>query len=156
MKTSTKGRARGGGRRVRLGRGADHPKVGGGVPQPPGTSSEAYYGPALPFEIHSYMDASPNLHRSRAMPADRDWGVSKYCRIVELEDYEGLIADQALQAGLRVSIRCPPDFAPDIAGAFAQRVPSQTVVFYDEEARRLVFRHENEEAIRDKQPEQEK
>ena len=124
---------------------------------PPGVDHlKASYRAALPFEIHESDDASPFMHRSRDRDADSEQCSRLYGRIVNLSEYEGTTADQALAAGLRVSIKCSPDFAPDIAGAFAQRVPSRTLVFYDEETRRLVFRHENEEAIHDKQAEQEK
>ena len=190
MKTSTKGRARGGGRGVRPGRGAGailrkmyallgklspaealgainvfegYAWAGGQPPgfikpgpPPGGDRFKASYRAALPFDIHESDDASPFMHRCRERDADSDQCPRLYGRIIDLSEYESGIADQALTAGLRVSIKCSPDFAPDFAGAFAQRIPSRTLVYYDDRARRLVFRHENEEAIHEKQAEQEK
>jgi hypothetical protein len=125
-------------------------------PPPGGDRFKASYQAALPFEIHESDDASPFLHQPRVRAPESEQCSRLYGRIVNLSEYEGTMADQALQAGLRVSIKCSPDFAPDIAGAFAQRVPSRTLVFYDDEGKRLVFRHESEEAIHDKQESEEK
>jgi len=107
-----------------------------------GLYESTLYGSALPFEIHNSGDAQPFLHRSRI---GSELGVSALRRIMELADHEGSIADVALQAGLRITIKCCPEFAPDIAGAFAQRVPSRSLVYYDPDGGRLVFRHEHEE-----------
>ena len=187
MKTSTKGRARGGGRRVRPGRGAgsgsadsyrrqltrviaklgdeellrlvgsaEEPAFVSPGPPPGGHSLDPSYRAALPFEIHKSGDADSLLGRSRERISDSESGFDKYMQILDFSDHEGTIADQALTAGLRVSIKCSPEYAPDIACAFAQRVPSRTIVYYDANGQRLVFRHEHEEAIHNKQESEEK
>ena len=123
---------------------------------PPGGNPGLSYRSALPFDIHKSADSTPFLHRSRVRSGETDSGFESYMNAVELSEYESAIADKALMAGLRLSFKCGPEYAPDIACAFAQRVPSRTLVFYDDQERRLIFRHENEEAIQDKQESEEK
>ena len=143
-------------KKTKAGRGSGRGAVARIIPKIPSKYPLANtYVQALPFELHERDDASPLLNRVHNRYIDSESSCSVLGRIMRLPGYESGIADQALQAGLRVSIKCSPDFAPDIAGAFAQRIPSRTLVYYDDKARRLVFRHENEEAIHNKQESEE-
>ncbi|MDO8632529.1 MAG: hypothetical protein Q7R41_18765 [Phycisphaerales bacterium] len=123
--------------------------VGFTAPGPPPDSFGPMYLNALAFTIHRQGDASPILDRlngsSEVRCQDGSYLLTRFMN--RFEEYEVGIADRALMRGRRITILCPKDYAVDLAVAFAQRVPSRTIAFYDNASGRIVFRHENEEDI---------
>ena len=156
--SGTKARARGGGRRVRLGRGAgDDPPTGVVFSlKEEERDVEFRFGSSFPIQIHSAGSLS-GVHRRRLSelrPGDRD--------DYPLHDwYESpnewwVIAHHALDGGMRVSMAVPSEYAVDVTAIAAQRVGVPLHAIYDAAAGRIVLIHDNEGAIHDKQAEQEK
>jgi len=145
MKTSTKGRARGGGR------GSPAASEGCGV-------VEDRFPAQFPFLLHEPDDNWGFRRYGADEDADGDKEshavIGLYLRAPEA--WWSIVAD-ALRGGMRVSAPVPPCWAVDVAAHVAQElVDCRIRASYDVPAGRLVLIHENEEAIREKLAEQEK
>jgi len=139
MKTSTKGRARGGGRR------------GPAASEGCGVAKDRF--PAqFPFLLHEPDDMGGFRRYGAGEDADGDKEshavIGLYLRAPEA--WWSIIAD-ALRGGMRVSAPVPPSWAVDVAAHVAQElVDCRIHASYDVPAGRLVLIHEDEEAIRAK------
>jgi hypothetical protein len=159
MKTSTKGRARGGGRGVRPGRGAGKaPKRGllsdaheqrrrKIIDDHLGSGAALLYKAALPFEIHRIADATPACIRELGVddPTD-DWEIAPYAdpRCCWID-----IANQALNSGLRLSFDVPRGLSCQLTALWAARLGPDVRAAYDVIRKRLVLWHENEDELQE-------
>jgi len=146
MKKNVKGRGRGGGGGVRPGqrnivregfeRFADH-----------------LYQPALPFEIHTSDSATPACIRELGVddPTD-DWNLSRFANPPRAWID---IANQALNAGLRLSFDVPRGLSCNLTALLVGRLGTDGTIgtdvcaAYDCIRKRLVFWHRNEDVLRD-------
>ena len=118
-----------------------------------GLIADHLYQPALPFEIHTINSATPACIRELGIDdPTEDWDISRFvnpprCWID--------IANQALNAGLRLSFDVPRGLSCNLTAMLAGRLGTDgsfgtdVCAAYDCIRKRLVLWHRNEEVLRD-------
>ena len=147
LKTSAKGRARGGGRGVRPGRAAGlgeqqlHTRISHAIEY-----AECRFQTKFPFRFHPGLGmAGVERYRTDEKTLRDDYRITRW---VEMPQSWWKAVREALALGMRVSVAVPHAYAVDVAVIAARSITEIPLhALYDAVAERIVLINEDEEAI---------